>query len=100
MMARAARAQAALPPLFSFQSLGKAASILPLGMGSPMTPVEARNTSRLRQRASAAPAVTLSSTAACPARPVKTLALPALTTKSRAEGPLLPASARLLLHHS
>ena len=55
--------------------------------GSPMTPVEARNTSSTRQPTAAAAASALARTASRPFMPVKALALPELTTSARARPP-------------
>jgi hypothetical protein len=52
--------------------------------GSPITPVEARNTSSGRQPTAAAAASALRRTASRPFIPVKALALPELTTSARA----------------
>ena len=53
------------------------------GRTSPITPVEARKTCVAGQPASAPAALAVAFTVATPARPVKTLALPALTTSAR-----------------
>ena len=63
------------------------------GKGSPITPVEAMNTSCARQPTTPAADSATSRTASWPALPVKALALPLLTTRTRAElvGELLAA---------
>src|SRR5262249_2923779 len=63
--------------------------------GSPITPVDARNTSRGRQPTAPAAASATWRAPSNPALPVNALALPLLTTRARA-----PASASALLHHS
>ena len=65
------------------------------GSGSPMTPVEARNTSAILQPAAAAASLAVKAQAARPFLPVKALALPELTTSARARAPLI-----LARHHS
>src|SRR5271155_6286941 len=60
--------------------------------GSPMTPVEARNTSSGLQHAALAAISAVSLVAARPDLPVKALALPELTT--RALAPPLPIRSR------
>ena len=55
--------------------------------GSPITPVEARNTSPSEQPAAAAPALPVIAVVSRPFLPVKALALPELTTSSRALPP-------------
>ena len=65
------------------------------GRVSPMTPVEATKTSRLRQPIRPRSASIERATESSPARPVKALALPALTSRARARP---PASA--CRHHS
>jgi hypothetical protein len=55
--------------------------------GSPITPVEARNTSLALQPAALAASVAVSLAAARPLFPVKALALPELTTRARAFPP-------------
>ena len=92
-MARAAsrnppgRASAASRPRCAAKGAGSS--------GSPITPVEARNTSSGRQPTASAAAAALASTAWRPFMPVKALALPELTTSALA---LPPAS--LARHHS
>ena len=56
-----------------------------------MTPVLATKTSWAPQPTSLAAARAVASTASAPARPVKTLALPALTTTARARPPTTPS---------
>src|SRR6266567_2991014 len=56
--------------------------------GSPITPVDARNTSAGLQPATLAALFAVSLVAACPDLPVKALALPELTTSARAAPPL------------
>src|SRR5262245_18175970 len=56
--------------------------------GSPITPVEARNTSDGSQPAAWAAMLAVSLVAARPDLPVKALALPELTTRARAAPPL------------
>src|SRR6185295_16836900 len=69
--------------------------ILACGSGSPMTPVDARNTSCGRQpKAPAAASATLR-VPSSPAFPVKAFALPLFTTSARAA-----PEARHLVHHS
>src|SRR5262249_13019638 len=63
--------------------------------GSPITPVEARNTSLGRQPTALAANCAVSRVAARPSLPGKALALPELTTRDRAVPPL-----RLARHHS
>ena len=63
--------------------------------GSPITPVEARNTSRGRQPRALAASAAVSLVASRPLRPVKALALPELTTSARAIPP-----PRWVRHHS
>ena len=75
--------------------LGKASTIRSAGGGSPMTPVEEMNTSFGSHRNSLAAAAAVISTASLPARPVKTLALPELTTIARTLPP-----GRQAWHHS
>ena len=52
--------------------------------GTPMTPVEQTSTCSARQPSSAAARSTVASTAASPAGPVQALALPELSTTTRA----------------
>ena len=70
---------------------GSAAISFSCGNTSPITPVEATNTSEGAQPARPAAAAAVAAQASRPARPVKTLALPALTTTSRALPPLSAA---------
>src|SRR5215472_11131532 len=65
------------------------------GNGSPITPVEARNTSDALQSTTAAAASATARVPAWPAWPVKALALPLLTTRARACPPF-----SWLRHHS
>ena len=74
---------------------GSAAVILPTGRGSPITPVEATNTSSGSQPRSAAAVSASARTAASPAAPTSTLALPALTTRPRAR-----PRGRMARHHA
>ncbi len=69
--------------------------------GSPITPVEARNTSWV-PHASALAAIEAVSVVACrPVLPVKALALPEFTTSARADPPLeAPLRLNLARHHS
>src|SRR5205823_1040065 len=62
---------------------GSAAMILSAGGCSPITPVEEMNTSLGSHPKSRAVAVAVVSTTSLPARPVKTLELPELTTMLR-----------------
>src|SRR5258708_25833534 len=78
MIARAAGSHAAASS--SAATFGRAALIRSAGGGSPMTPVEAINTSRGTQSNSRAAVAAELSTTWRPARPVQTLALPDLTT--------------------
>ena len=71
------------------------ASALSIGSGTPITPVEATNTSDGWQPSCAAVRAAIASTAARPRLPVKALELPALTTSPRAR-PSTSASR----HHS
>src|ERR1700746_4145222 len=63
--------------------------------GSPITPVEARNTSEVLQPTAAAANLAVSDQPCRPLLPVKALALPELTTRARALPPLICAR-----HHS
>ena len=81
MIARAAGCQAAASSTPAM--LGKAALMRSTGGGSPMTPVEAMYTSCGSQANSFAAVTAVLSTTCRPARPVKTLALPELTTIAR-----------------
>ena len=93
MMPRAASAQASgeRPSCRA----GRAAVSFSCGSTSPITPVEARKTSVGSQPTSFAAASAERRAASSPARPVKTLALPAFTTTARAVPP-----ARALRHQS
>ena len=68
-------------------SAGRAAVMRACGRTSPITPVEARNTSRLRQPSNSAAAAAVASQLCWPARPVNTFAFPALITMPRARPP-------------
>src|SRR5205823_9950461 len=85
MIARAAGSQASAASDGAI--LGKASTIFCAGGGSPMTPVEEMKTSFGSQRKSFAAAEAVASTASWPVRPVKTLALPELTTIARTVPP-------------
>ena len=61
--------------------------------GSPITPVEARNTSAGLQPAALAASFAVNSSPRGPILPVKALALPELTTSARALPPLEPVAA-------
>ena len=79
-----ARAAASQPSAASNGTIcGKAPTIFSAGGGSPMTPVEEINTCSASQPSSFAVVVAVASTTSLPARPVKTLALPELTTMPR-----------------
>ena len=71
-------------------SAGSAAISLSCGSTSPITPVEATNTCFGGQPTSLAAAAAVAAQASRPALPVKTLALPAFTTTSRALPPSAP----------
>ena len=60
------------------------ASALSIGNGTPITPVEATNTSDGAQPVAPATLAAIASTAARPRLPVKAFELPALTTSARA----------------
>src|SRR5260370_8590166 len=64
------------------------AATLGASRGSPITPVDARNTSDGSQPAAPAAMSAVSLVAARPDLPVKALALPELTTSARAAPPL------------
>src|SRR5205085_4084327 len=81
MIARAAASQASAAR--SGITFGKAAEIRSAGGGSPITPVEAMNTSCESQPRRPAAVAAVDSTTCRPARPVNTLALPELTTIAR-----------------
>ena len=72
-------------------SAGSAAISFSCGSTSPITPVEATNTCRGGHPTSLAAAAAVAAQASRPAWPVKTLALPAFTTTSRALPPLSAA---------
>src|ERR1700732_4866581 len=63
--------------------------------GSPITPVEARNTSVILQPTVFAASLAVNAQASRPFLPVNALALPELTTSARARPPLIRAR-----HHS
>ncbi len=71
------------------------ASALSTGSGTPMTPVEATNTSEGLQPRCPAARAAIASTAARPRAPVKAFELPALTTSARACPKVIAAR-----HHS
>src|SRR5580704_19184011 len=81
MIARAASSQAVAESKGT--SFGRAAETRSAGGGSPMTPVEAMNTSFGSQPRRPAAVAAVDSTTCRPARPVNTLALPELTTIAR-----------------
>ncbi len=84
-----AAAPAAQPSAFrSLMIAGRLPVILSSGSGSPITPVEARNTSLGLHFRAATSALEQRSTEATPALPVKALALPELTRMARALPPL------------
>src|SRR3981189_1866704 len=85
MIARAAGSQAAASSKGAI--FGNALTILSAGGGSPITPVEEMKTSRGLQPNSSAAAAAVRSQTSRPVRPVKTLALPELTTIARTEPP-------------
>src|ERR1700709_1953260 len=78
-------------------SVASTPSNLVASSGSPMTPVEARNTSSTLQPAALAAIDAVKAVDCLPLLPVKALALPEFTTSARAED-LPPAS--LARHHS
>src|ERR1700722_20308473 len=86
MMASAAARQ--LPAAPCDTSEARTLVILSAGSGSPITPVEAMKTSCGRQRALAAASAAMARPPSCPNLPVKALALPLLTTSTRASPPL------------
>src|SRR5580658_3927317 len=57
--------------------------------GSPMTPVDARNTSAILQQVAAAASFAVKPQASRPDLPVKALALPELSTSARARPPFI-----------
>src|SRR5712671_5560741 len=85
MIARAAGSQAAASSKGAI--FGNALTILSAGGGSPITPVEEMKISRGLQPNSSAAAAAVRSQTSRPVRPVKTLALPELTTIARTEPP-------------
>ncbi len=93
MMARAAARK--WPPSACAASRSITPSNLRASSGSPITPVEARNTSLCLQPVALAAVSAVSLVAARPLFPVKALALPELTTSARAFPPL-----RCARHHS
>ena len=82
MMASAAAGQSS--GVSAATALGRQPVMQSTGSGSPITPVEARKTSRSAQPKRRAAAAAVRSTASTPAAPVKALALPELTTMARA----------------
>ena len=99
MIARAASIQPSGVALSA--SVASTPSNLVASSGSPITPVEARNTSSALQPTALAAMSPVSLVAARPFLPVKALALPELTTSARARPPLedLPPFS-LARHHS
>src|SRR5689334_19796459 len=93
MIASAAARQPSAAP--SSASVPRILVIRPAANGSPMTPVDARNTSLGRQPTTAAADSATCRAPSMPVLPVKALALPLLTTKARA----LPLF-RFVLHQS
>ena len=93
MMARAASSKPSSTA--SAASRSRTPANLEASSGSPITPVEATNTSPGAQPAALAAMATVASTASRPRMPVKALALPELTTSARALPPARPAT-----HHS
>ncbi len=93
MMARAASSQPS--PCAACASPAITPANLPASSGSPMTPVEARNTSPGLQCAALAVMSAVSLVATRPFLPVKALALPELTTSARARPGLIRSR-----HHS
>ena len=81
MMARAAGSQPSAES--NGMTCGNAAMIFSAGGGSPITPVDEMNTSLGSQPNSRAVAAAVVSTTSLPARPVKVLELPELTTMPR-----------------
>ena len=83
-----ARAASIMPSgLASATSLSRAAVMREASSGSPITPVEAMNTSSAESPVALATPSPTSSTAANPRRPVNALALPELTTSALARPP-------------
>ena len=96
-----ARAAASHPPADAPSMASSSFAVIrPHGSGSPMTPVEEMKTSAGSQPSAAAPASAVRRTASSPSAPVKALALPEFTIKSRAEPWLSPLRARLARHQS
>ena len=93
MMARAAISQASA--LADFASPSSRCVNLPASSGSPMTPVEDRNTSPVLQPTALAAASAVKRVDSTPFLPVKALALPELTTSARPLPPFTPSR-----HHS
>ena len=91
MMARAALIQS--PGVACAASSDKTPSNFVPSSGSPITPVEARNTSRASQPIALAAIVAVSAVACLPVLPVKAFALPELTTSARAKPASCPARA-------
>ena len=89
MIALAASSQP--PGAASATSLAMTPSNFVASSGSPITPVEARNTLSALQPAALAAMAAVSSVAARPVLPVKALALPELTTSALAAPPLMCA---------
>src|SRR5579871_5189990 len=85
MIASAAARQPPAAPASA--SAGRALTIFWYGRGSPMTPVEAMKTSWARQPTTPAADSATSRTASAPALPVKALALPLFTIRTRAVAP-------------
>src|SRR6185437_15890098 len=90
-IASAAPRHASPSPATLRASAGSAPTILSAGGGSPITPVEATNTSLESHFAILAIAATVRRTTSTPAFPVKVLELPELTTMARALPRLTPA---------
>src|SRR6185437_6915384 len=90
-IASAAPRQAALSAAADAAVEGSALTILSAGGGSPITPVEATNTSFVSHFAIFAIAATVRRTTSTPALPVKVLELPEFTTMARACGRYMPA---------
>ena len=78
-------------------SVASTPSNLVASSGSPITPVEARNTSPVVQPTAFAAICAVSAVDCLPVLPVKALALPEFTTSARAFDPPRPSLAR---HHS
>src|SRR6202171_142235 len=83
------------------ESVANTPSNLVASSGSPITPVEARNTSLALQPTALAAIEAVSAVDCRPVLPVKALALPEFTTSARANPPLEdPPLASLARHHS